>query len=238
VFLLGPNGAGKSTLLRAVLGLETPTAGKVSVGGDATLDLPPRERARRVAWLPQSQPTERSLRVWELVAAARFRFLESPTVARRQAETALGRVGAAVFSERLAYQLSGGEQQRVKLACLLAQEAPLLLLDEPANHLDPAQQVEVYRLLGKLWSDGLTLLCVTHDINLVPLVGVQKRVRVVGLEAGAVVFDLPLNDPSMAERLGELFGLRFQRIVLDEGTAAARTYFVPANQARIEVSSR
>jgi iron complex transport system ATP-binding protein len=225
VFVLGPNGAGKSTLLRTALALEAPASGAVMLNGDSVFSLSPRERAARVAWLPQDRSFDPRLLSWEIVAAARFRFGESHEVARAAALQALKRVGADAFATCVARELSGGEQQRVKLACLLAQEAPLVLLDEPGNHLDPVQELEAYRLLGELWSSGLTLLCVTHDINLVSLVGAKERIRVLGLDAGRLSFDTRLSDVNLPEHLSRLFGAEFRQTFVADETRGTRSLF-------------
>lgn len=225
VFVLGPNGAGKSTLLRTALALERPEAGSVTLASKPVQAFAPSERAERVAWLPQDGYFEPALLAWEIVAAARYRFFESHQVARKQALTALGRVGAEAFAMRVGRELSGGEQQRVKLACLLAQEAPLLLLDEPGNHLDPGQQLEAYRLLGELWSSGLTLVCVTHDINLVSLVGAKEQLRVIGLCQGRLSFDTRLSDPNLASHLTRLFNTQFRHTLVQGEDGKTRSLF-------------
>jgi len=223
-FLIGPNGAGKSSLLRLVLGLERATGGNVKLADRAVTELTPIERAARVAWLPQHLSFQDALTAREVVAIARYRFFESRDRALESAGQWLERVGAMALAQRRVTQLSGGEQQRVKLAALLAQEAPLLLLDEPANHLDPAQELEVYQLLRHEWQRGLSVLCVTHDINLVSVVGEPERVRLLGLMAGKLRFDTQLSDAAMVERLRDLYGIAFTEVVQ---TGDSRV-FVPA----------
>jgi iron complex transport system ATP-binding protein len=196
VFVLGPNGAGKSTLLRTALGLERVATGSVQLEAEPVRALGPRERARRVAWLPQDQYFEASLLAWEVVASARYRFFESQKVSRRHAFDALRRVGAEALGMRIGRELSGGEQQRVKLACLLAQDSPLLLLDEPGNH-----------------------------INLVSLVGPREKIRVVGLDAGRLVFDTRLSDPDLASDLSCLFGTQFRHTLVEDDRGAKRSLY-------------
>ena len=215
VALVGPNGAGKTTLLRAVLGLLTPQLGQVQLGDAATSALTPRERAARVAWLPQHTSGGEELSALEVVAAARFRFDEPFAVSTREARTALARVGVAEVAERALGTLSGGERQRVALAGLLAQAAPILLVDEPANHLDPAQQIEVYRLLGELWREGKSLILVTHDINLLRHLGDTDRVRVAGIAQGQLRFEAALTAPQLPQELGTLFGVQMRALSLD-----------------------
>jgi iron complex transport system ATP-binding protein len=213
--LVGPNGAGKTTLLRAALGITPPTSGQVRLGDSAVSALDPRERAARVAWLPQQTKGGEDLSALEVVAAARFRFDEPFGVSVREARAALARVGVAEVAERALATLSGGERQRVALAGLLAQAAPILLVDEPANHLDPAQQIEVYRLLGELWRSGKSLMVVTHDINLLRHLGDAERVRVAGIAHGRLAFEGWLTAPELPAQLGQLFGVQMRALSLD-----------------------
>jgi iron complex transport system ATP-binding protein len=213
--LLGPNGAGKSTLLGTALGLVKPTSGEVRFGGRALSALSPRERAGALAWLPQEPLGSDAIPAIESVIAARYRFAESSHAARTAALRALDRVGVAAFADAPLSNLSGGERQRVAFAGLLAQEAEWLLLDEPANHLDPAQQAEIYALLGTLAREGAGILCVTHDVNLLAHGG--GAARVIGLKRGGLRFDTPYADAALPERLGELFGVPMR--ALDAGDA-------------------
>ncbi len=225
--LVGPNGAGKTTLLRAALGLVRPSRGVASIDGQDVAKLSARERAARVAWLPQRFHVEEAIPVLELVAGARYRFHESHARSLEAARAALDRLGAGAFAERAVPELSGGEQQRVALSCLLAQEAPFVLLDEPANHLDPAQQIEVYELVGALWREGLGVLCVTHDVNLLGHVGDTSRLSVVGIADGAVRFDVGYDSDALFDRLGELFGIHMAMVSVD-----GRRVAVPARSER------
>jgi len=204
--LVGPNGAGKTTLLRALLGLIPTTAGRVLVGTEPLSALTARARAAEVAWLPQQPPPAEPVPAREAVMAARYRFDETRAVTRRAAEHALERVGLAGRAAAPLSELSGGERQRVAVAALLAQEARFLLLDEPANHLDPAQQGETYALLGRLLESDVGILCITHDVNL--LNHVRAAPRVAGLRGGKLGFTLELGAPELPERLSELFGVR------------------------------
>lgn len=211
-FLIGPNGAGKSSILRLALGLERPSSGQVSLGERVVSALAPSERAAEVGWLPQQLTFEQALTALDVVAAARYRFGESHARARARAGEWLREVHASELAERRVTKMSGGELQRVKLAVLLAQETPLLLLDEPANHLDPAYQLEVYRLLGIAWRRGLGILCVTHDINLLGLLPDSKRVRLLGVRAGQLRFDTSYADPELPYQLSDLYGVEFEQI--------------------------
>lgn len=210
VALLGPNGAGKTTLLRSALGLVPPATGSVTVDGSDVRALSPRDRARALAWLPQQPFVPEPVPALEAVLAARYRFDETAAQAASAARRALARAGAAELAPALLSELSGGEKQRVALAALLAQEARVLLLDEPANHLDPAQQAETYALLGALAAEGQGILCVTHDVNL--LAHVRVTPRVAGLRAGELRFECRHDAAELPLRLEELFGVRMHAL--------------------------
>jgi len=213
--LVGPNGAGKTTLLRAMLGLTAADQGQIWLGDTGVSSLRPRERAARIAWLPQHSNGAEDLSALEVVTAARFRFDESFAHSAREAQRALERVGVGAVAERALATLSGGERQRVALAGLLAQAAPILLVDEPANHLDPAQQIDVYRLLGELWREGKSIALVTHDVNLLRHLGDAERVRVAGMAQGKLRFEATLAAPELPQQLGELFGVQMRALSLD-----------------------
>jgi iron complex transport system ATP-binding protein len=233
VAVVGPNGAGKTTLLRTALGLLTPVGGTVRVNGEPVQRLDGRARAARLSWLPQQLSTSEPLRAVELVMAARFRFVEPESAAREAALQALARLGAEGLAGARVDRISGGERQRIALAALLAQSAELLLLDEPANHLDPAHQAETYRLLGELWSEGLGLVCVTHDVNLLAHSGDPERLRVVGLRAGQVAFSTRYADPDLGARLSELFDVRMATF-----HSGSRRFIVPEIPSPGEVRVR
>ena len=221
--ILGPNGVGKSTLWRLMAGLVPPSAGHVRLGTEPTGALSPRERAARVAWLPQERSSDSAQTVEEFVATARFRFGESTSVAIEHCARAFGQADVTGLRARRCGTLSGGERQRVAVAALLAQETDLLLLDEPANHLDPSYQRTIYELIAKLWRAGHGVGCVTHDVNLLAHLGDADRLRVIGLGAGGVRFQTTFSDESLPEKLSALFDTRI--IALRDGRAR---YLVPA----------
>jgi ABC-type cobalamin/Fe3+-siderophores transport system ATPase subunit len=98
------------------------------------------------------------------------------------------------------------------LATLVAQEASVVLLDEPANHLDPAQQFETHRFIGELWRSGLGVLLVSHDVNLPTVLDPAQGSRVVGLARGRIVFVERAGAPELPGRLSELYGVEFQAL--------------------------
>ena len=224
--LVGPNGAGKSTLLQAVLGLRDVSEGRIRVDGQDPRALGGRQRAERLGWLPQKGHLAEAVPVIDLVMSGRFRFDESRAAARNAAYYALKNLGVGRLAERAMNTLSGGEAQRVNLAILQAQESRMLLLDEPANHLDPAQQIRTYRALGTQWQRGRAVLCVTHDINLlrhVAAIAPGQKIRVVGLKGGELAFDAFLGDDSLATRLSDLFGVQVSALRHEGGKHFAVT---------------
>ncbi len=223
VALVGPNGSGKTTLLRAILGLLPLSAGEISLGGLAVARLSPLQRAALIAWLPQQALADEAITTLEFVLAARYRFREPASVARQAALNALARIGAQDWAERKVTQLSGGEQQRVALAALLAQESGVLLADEPANHLDPAQQVVVWSLLGQIAASS-TMIVVTHDANWVRWLGDLAATRIVGLKQGTLLFDVMADDPRLGEHLSELYGIE-----MNVFEANGQRVFIPGN---------
>jgi iron complex transport system ATP-binding protein len=212
VALVGPNGSGKTTLLRVALGLLVPSRGAVTVDDVDVHRLDPRERAAHLAWLPQILVHNEPITVHEAVTTGRYRFGESAQLSRAAASKALERLDAAHLADRNVLALSGGERQRVALATLLAQQSPLILLDEPANHLDPTQQIETYTLIGKLWQEGLGVLLVTHDVNLLAGLPNHDAVQVVGLREGTVALDSTLAAPALADELSALFGMTMRSL--------------------------
>jgi iron complex transport system ATP-binding protein len=225
IVVLGPNGAGKTTLVRSALGLVKPAGGQLTLDGAPVASLPARVRAAKIAWLPQRGLLVEPTTALDAVAMARFRFREARAASREAAKRALATVHAEAIEERLITELSGGELQRVAFAALLAQEAPLILLDEPASHLDPAYQIELYALVGRLWRSGLGVLCITHDINaLAHAVGDEEaaRVQIVGLKRGRVDFVARYGDPDLDDRLGALFGIHMASVGV-----RGRRLFVP-----------
>jgi iron complex transport system ATP-binding protein len=171
VGLLGPNGSGKSTLLRLLSGALAPAEGRVEIQGDPAWALPRREAARRVALVLPEGGRAIPLRVAPLVLLGRSPYLgdlawEGPED-RRIAREAMALAGVSGLEDRFFDELSLGERQRVLLAQGLAQEPEVLLLDEPAAHLDIHHQVGIHALLERLARDrGMTVVAVSHDLNL------------------------------------------------------------------------
>ncbi len=171
--MLGPNGSGKSTLLHTLVGLHAPDRGDLFLDDKPLLALSAAKRARSIGFLPQEIHPAFSFTVTESVAlgarvAGHGRWFDSAPNAKTQTaiQTALETVEATHLANRRLDELSGGERRRVLLAGVLAQEPEYLLLDEPAAMLDLHHQASLFRVLQKLATRGLGVLCVTHDWNL------------------------------------------------------------------------
>jgi iron complex transport system ATP-binding protein len=170
VALVGPNGAGKTTLLRCVNGALDPDSGAVRVDGDDVSRLSSRETSRRVATVPQRTDVAFDFPVRDVVAMGRTphisRFGVTSEADRTAVEDALARTDVADLTDRSVSAVSGGERQRVLLARALAQDAPVLVLDEPTASLDINHQVRTLELVRELTAEGRTAIAAIHDLNL------------------------------------------------------------------------
>ncbi len=199
VGLIGPNGAGKTTLMRGALGL------LAASGVSSLAALPQRERAKAAAWLPQAREIAWPISVKTLVALGRSPYLaggrklseaDHAAVAR-----ALGQMGLADFADRDATALSGGEQARVLIARVLAQETPLIVADEPVAGLDPAHQIGLMRVFSQLAQSGQSVLVSLHDLGL----AARHCTRLVMIGRGRVVADGAPRDVLRDDLLRDVF---------------------------------
>ena len=170
VTLIGPNGAGKSTFLRALAGL-VPYEGSARIAGGEVSELPRRELARRLAFVPQTPLLPPAMRVSEYVLLGRTPYLGSFGYEGKHdlaaAQRALDQLDLGRLAGRPLRTLSGGEQQRAVLARALAQEAPLLVLDEPTTSLDIGRQQQVLEIVAELRErHELTVLSAMHELTL------------------------------------------------------------------------
>ncbi|HJA79231.1 ABC transporter ATP-binding protein [uncultured Desulfovibrio sp.] len=207
VALLGHNGSGKTTLLRVLCGQIAPTSGSVLLGGSDPAALSVRERARRVAVVPQRAEFFSSQIVRDMVLLGRYAHLgwwgAYSAHDYAVADAALHSAGAHELAERRMGELSGGEVQRVMLARALAQESPVLLLDELAAALDWARVVELFDLLEQRRRAGAAIVMAVHDCSL----AAQYATRLVGLRQGRMLFDGPAQTVFTEENLSALYHL-------------------------------
>lgn len=205
--VLGPNGAGKSTILRLLAGLLRPRSGEVLLDGRPLERLGPAERALRVAYVPQGINPRMPFTVLETVLMGRYAHLRGRwerDIDREVARRAIAVMRLETVAERPLAEISGGERQRALIAAALAQEAPVLLLDEPTTALDLRGRVEAVGLLERLRrEEGRTVVLVTHDINLAQRA--CGRVLLLGAAGGPV--DGPRDEVLRPERLAAAFGI-------------------------------
>ena len=206
VGLVGPNGAGKSTLLRVVTGMLRPSAGAVAIGGDALGALARRKLAMRVAVVQQLPEAPSTMRVRDLVVLGRHPHLGLLARESRHdfdvADEAMRRAGCDRFADRELGSLSGGERRRAFIARALAQEAPLLLLDEPTSNLDAHAQVEILELVAELAAGGSGVLLIVHDLTL----AAAYCDRIVLLDRGEVVAAGPPSEVVTSEHVQRVYG--------------------------------
>ena len=220
VTLIGPNGAGKSTLLRAIAGLVS-FGGAIELDGEPLEGLRRRDVARRLAFVPQSPLLPADMTVREYVLLGRTPHIGPfGSESRRDvaaARRALERLELGPFSERRLHTLSGGEQQRVVLARALAQEAPLLLLDEPTTALDIGRQQQALELVVELREQGpLTVLSAMHDLTL----ALQYGDRLALLSGGRLVAAGAPEEIATESLLAEHYGADVQVITNGNGPVA------------------
>lgn len=215
VGLIGPNGAGKSTLLKAILGIRHRDSGRVDVDGQDFFALSTRERARRVAFLPQERQVEWRLPGRDVVMLGRYPhhsgFGGYSSEDEAAVERAIASVDGAGLMNKPVTVLSGGERTLVLLARALAVEAPILLVDEPIAALDPYHQLHVMEILQGLARKGAGVLAVIHDLSL----AARFMDRLVLMNAGQIVADGKPADvltPQLLSRVYRIDGVNGSRL--------------------------
>ncbi|MCQ9367911.1 ABC transporter ATP-binding protein [Brevibacterium sp. 91QC2O2] len=233
--LVGPNGSGKSTLLRTLARLHSPESGGVSIGSGErdALSMSPREFAREVTLFAQTRSAPSGLSVREVVEFGRHpyrkRFAGLSPADHAAVDRALDITGVSAMAERSAGELSGGELQRVWLACCLAQETGIVLLDEPTNHLDLRYQTETLDLIRDLAEDyGVAVGVVLHDLDHAARVADD----VVLLHAGRILAAGPALDVLTATNISTAYDLRVD-VHLDESTGHLRIDPVSRHDLRV-----
>jgi len=214
--IIGANGSGKTTLLRALAGLLAPETGEVLHEGLHVTRMAARDRARRIAMLPQSALAPPGLTVRQLVARGRTPwlrpFLPMTPTDRAAVERALEAVGLTELAGRAVESLSGGQRQRAWIALVLAQESGTILLDEPLNFLDLPHQAELVALLKRL-GEKRSVVMILHDLTIAARVCDQ----VLSLNEGRLVAFGPPEAVLAPEPLRRTFGIGFDCITLPDG---------------------
>lgn len=215
--IVGPNGCGKSTLLRSLARLIPPTSGAVLLDGESIASMRAKELARRIGLLPQTSIAPEGITVIDLVTRGRH---PHQTVLRRWSRDdeaavrhALEQTRLAELSTRIVDELSGGQRQRVWIAMVLAQETPILLLDEPTTYLDISHQIDVLDLCARLQREGRTLVAVLHDLNQ----AARYATHLVAMRDGRIVAQGAPAEVVTAELLHDVFGVG-ARVIEDPET--------------------
>ena len=170
IAVLGPNGAGKSTLLKTILGYRKALSGEILYGDDPLESLTVKELAKKVAVVLTDKPDETFLTVFDIVATGRYPYTgitgRLSEVDKKTIDDAVRMVGMEAFTERYFNRLSDGEKQKVMIARAVAQQTPLIILDEPAAYVDAPSKIEIMELLLSLsHTHGKGILMATHDLE-------------------------------------------------------------------------
>lgn len=202
--LLGPNGTGKSTLLQLLLGVLRPAAGTVQFRGKPLAAYARRDLALQIGVVPQAE-VEPMFTVRDVVAMGRYPHLgpwqRERLEDQRAVDRAMARCDVAAFADRWVSTLSGGERQRVRVARALAQEASVLVLDEPTTFLDIRHEMTTFELLHQLRSEGVTVVLATHNLNL----AARYADRVIMLHDGRISATGSPCDVLTASRVGAVY---------------------------------
>lgn len=215
--LVGPNGCGKSTLLKSIMGFLPLDQGQVLLNGQPTASIKRKELARHIAYLPQENHCPEYLTVGELVELggyARQSLLGGTSAADRlRFSEALELVGLQDMAHVPVNELSGGQRQRAWIAMILAQDAEIILLDEPVNHLDIRFQYSVMDLARRLMiSQGKTVIAVLHDINLASMYADDMAI----LKGGQLVAHGPCEDVVSPDNIGTAFEFKARMLPLED----------------------
>jgi iron complex transport system ATP-binding protein len=211
VALLGANGSGKSTLLKTMAGAVRPISGSVTVGGSEVQSLSKKEIALRIGYVPQIESPAFDFTVREVVLMGRMPHSSGLFETRADhaaAERAMARADCLGLSDRPISELSGGEGQRVRISRALAQEAPVLLMDEPTTHLDVRHQIDIGRLVRQLAAEGMTIVVAVHDLNWAAAFASRAAL----LHEGRISLDGPTAETLESPAVDRAFDVQFTRV--------------------------
>ena len=211
--IVGPNGCGKSTLLKSLARILIPISGSVLINGDDIQSRPTKDIARQLGLLPQNPRSPDTIIVSDLVRRGRYPhqgiFSQWSKDDEKAVKEALATTGLSECSERSVDELSGGQRQRVWIAMILAQDTPIMLLDEPTTHLDIAHQIEILELLKKLSTqNGRTIVMVLHDLNL----AARYATNLVAMRNGKIMKAGKPEDVVTSEMIHDVFSIEAQII--------------------------
>ncbi|MER0246361.1 ABC transporter ATP-binding protein [Streptomyces sp. HSW2009] len=229
--VVGPNACGKSTLLRALSRMLKPTAGSVLLDGQAISSLPAKKVAKTLGLLPQSSIAPDGITVADLVARGRYPhqglLRQWSETDERVVEESMASTGVTELADRFVDELSGGQRQRVWIAMAIAQQTPLLLLDEPTTYLDIQHQIDVLNLCADLHEEqGRTLVAVLHDLNH----AARYATHLIAMRDGEIVAEGEPGEIVTAELVEQVFGLRCQ--VIDDPETGTPLVIPAARRSR------
>jgi ABC-type cobalamin/Fe3+-siderophores transport system ATPase subunit len=215
--IVGPNGCGKSTLLRTLSNLLKPSEGQILLDGKAITSYKSKEVARKLGLLPQSSTAPDGITVANLIAHGRYPYQSLIRQWTDEDEaavmSAMELTNTSDLSHRYVDELSGGQRQRVWVAMVLAQQTPMLLLDEPTTYLDIAHQIELLELFKDLNQQGNTLVAVLHDLNH----AARYADNIIAMKDGQVIAQGDPREIITAKLVEEIFGLKC--IIIDDPIA-------------------
>ena len=214
--LLGPNGCGKSTLLKAICGILPAKEGQILLQGQDLRLLPPRELAKTVAYLAQSRRVP-DITVRQLVLHGRFPYLSYPRKYRKLdqdiTDAALEKMHISHLADTSLTALSGGQRQTVYIAMALAQDTPIVLLDEPTTYLDVRHQLQIMEEARELRREGKTVLMVLHDLNQ----ALQVADEVLLMKQGECMIQGTPEAVFNSKKMDRVFGVNIRRIPTERG---------------------
>jgi iron complex transport system ATP-binding protein len=230
VGIVGPNGAGKSTLMRAMTGLQE-HSGSIAWNGQAVAGIPAGERARSIAYMPQERTVHWAMDCLDVVLLGRLPhrpvFAGASASDLRHAREAMERMDVLGFARRAFNALSGGEQARVLIARMLAQQPGVYIADEPVNGLDPAHQIALMQILQGVVAEGRSVFVSLHDLTLAS----RWCDRLLLLHEGRLVADGTPQAVLDRTRLAEVYGIRAEGVVIDGRPAMVPSGLVGAGPA-------
>src|SRR5689334_7528266 len=227
IALVGPNGAGKSTFLKILAGIVRGFGGSVMFSGKALAQWSPRELARHIAFVPQETHMVFPFTAGEIVMMGRLPHSAGVVFDNRcdieRVRECMELTDTAMLGSKIFNQLSGGERQRVVLASALAQDPEVLLLDEPTVYLDLKHQIQFYDILERLNAErGMTIVSVTHDVNL----AARYARRMIAIRGGQFLFDGPPAEVLTPGHLYDIFEISAAVVQRPDGRGA---YIIPSS---------
>jgi iron complex transport system ATP-binding protein len=215
--VVGPNGAGKSSLLKCLLRIMPGARGSIRIAGKELSKYRQKELARLMSYVPQAEGRFFPYTVKEFVLMGRYSYLGPFKAASLEDERAVDRalllIGMQAFASRNLGSLSGGERQKVFIAAALVQNAKVMLLDEPTSFLDYRHQLEVWNILRDVNAQGVSILCVTHDVSN----AMAWSQRILALNEGSVVFHGEPTALTHNGALEEVFSIPFSFVRHPDG---------------------